>query len=296
MRNHRKDGMWLGSARAWIVLGVLALVMILAPTVPAAEEANLIKNGDAETGSLDNWGGFTGVVSEDVHGGNHCFSRRGNGTVLSRELIPIDPGKTYTITGWCKSVGTGPSKLYFGCAPCDENRKAIPPEHVICIPGSETTLFEACDKADTVIKIANGEKWQLIVHGRIAFEVDDSGNYEDLPNGKLSSSGMTKVENKGDHWEVHLKKPCGQSYAAGTKIREHISGGTYMYSAASNTKVPMEWTQYTAKIKGEAKHGYSGTQWRRGTKYARIMLLANYQQKKEFELLVDDISMTASDE
>jgi len=295
MRKHWKVGSRPGAVKRRIVLAVMVAGMMLLPAVGSAEQAsNLVKNGDAETGDLTNWQRFSKVVSEDPHSGKFCLSRQGNAMVLSREFIPIDPDKTYTLTGWFKSVGTGPSLLYLGYVPYDEKKRRISAVHVRYIPGSETSLFEACDKTDTLIKIVDGAKWQTMRHVRIAFEADDSGNYEDLPNRKLSTPGITKVENMGDHWEIHLKKPCAQSYAAGTKVREHMSGGAYIYNAAGNKKVPAEWTKYTGRIKGMAKTGMARRQWWRGTKYARILLLANYKQSKEFELLADDISMTES--
>lgn len=281
----------------WKGLGVALLVVgLVAAAVFAGEFVNLVKNGDAETGNLNNWKGFDKVVSEGAHEGNGCFSRAGDSTVKSSEFIPIDPDKTYVLSGWMRSVGKGPSKLYFGLVPYDENKQWIERHHIEVIVGTETVLAEACGKGDMVVKIADGSKWKSIVHGRIAFEVDDSGEYADLPNRKVSSPGVTKTENKGDHWEIHLKNPCGQAYAAGVKVREHISGGTFMYHAASSKMVPAEWTLYSARLNGLSKCNEAAKKWWPGTRYVQILFLTNYQQKPEFELHVDDVSLTESNE
>lgn len=285
----------MNSYRTW--LGVALLVVgLVAAAVFAGEFVNLVKNGDAETGDLNNWRGFTKIVSEGAHGGNWCFSRVGNARVTSREFIPIDPNKTYVLSGWMRSAGKDASKVYFGFVPCDAKKKRITPQQVLTITGTETILAEACGKGDTVIKVADGSKWKKITHARIAFEVDDSGQYTDLPNRKLSSPGVTKTENKGDYWEIHLKKPCGQAYAAGVKVREHASGGSYMYNAAGNKKVPAEWTLYSARVKGLAKRYGGRGKWWPGTRYVQILFLANYQQKLEFDLHVDDVLLTESNE
>jgi len=58
----------------------------------------------------------------------------------------------------------------------------------------------------------------------------------------------------------------------------------------------MEWTEFAYKIKGEAIKGKPYKKWWCGTKYAKIGIIANYGQDKEFKLLIDDISMTVSDD
>ena len=231
-----------------MVLAALALVVVLGQSAAAqGQQANLVKNGDAETGTLDNWDGFAKVVSEGAHSGKHCFSVANSVQVMSKEFIPIDTTKTYVVTGWFKSTGKAPSQIYLGCAPFDEKKESIYPYHVFCIAGTETTLAEACKAEDTVLKIANGAKWNTAPYTCVAFDVDDSGQLKDLPNRNLSiyvdpGIGVEKVENKGGHWAVQLKAKCGRAYPAGTKVREHVSGATYMYSAASRKPVPTAWT------------------------------------------------------
>lgn len=297
MKDYRKAGARQRNVSGWAGMGVLSLVLMLTPAAGFAQEAaNLVKNGGAEAGTLDNWHNFSKVVSEAPHSGKFCFLRQGDAMVSSRELIPIDPSKTYVLTGWFKSVGKKPSRIYLGCFLYDARKTRICPHEVQCIAGTETTLVEACKKEDTVLKIADGAKWTTKGRSCVAFEVDDSGNYADLPNRKTTNFGITKIENKGDHWEVHLAKKCNLAYPAGTKVRKHV-GGSWMYSAAAAANVPAKWTQYTGPIKGVATQGAPTGQWWPGTKYVRILLLANHGPTgKDAELLVDDISMTISDE
>ncbi|MFC1461116.1 hypothetical protein ACFLQR_01180 [Verrucomicrobiota bacterium] len=78
-----------------------------------------------------------------------------------------------------------------------------------------------------IIQIADGSKWKSSRNAYIAFEVDDSGSYADLPNRKLSTyAGIAQVEDRGDYWEIYLKRKCNQDYPAGTKVREHIVRGS----------------------------------------------------------------------
>lgn len=279
-----------------LLLGVLVvIVLVTAGAALAQAAANLLKNGDAESGALDNWKGFEKAISEGPHSGEFCFSCTNNRVVLGKDFLLIDPDKTFTLAGWFKSAGAEKSRLYFGYAPYDGEKRLIESHHVNCVPGTETTLVEACAKEDMVVKIAAGDKWKLSRNAYVAFAVDDSGQCADLPNRKVSGAGITKVENKGDHWEVHLKRKCGRAYPAGTRIREQLAITGYFYAAASSKHVPQEWTKYSGSVSGMSKSAIRKGQWWPGTKYVRVVALANYQQKKDVELLVDDITLVASD-
>lgn len=275
------------------VTGIVVFMAALAWSAIAQEPAaNLVKNGDAESGAMDNWTPFTKVVSERAHSGNHCFHQKGYNIRLSKELIPIDPSKTYVLSGWFKSVGQAESHLYFGCAPFDADKQPIASHTVSVIPKTETALAEPCRKGDKIIRIRDGAKWQPSPHMYVAFEIDDSGEFADLPNRKMTAKGITKAEKEGGAWAVHLQLPCRRSYPAGTKVREHRGGSTYIYNVAGRKPVPMEWTEFKGRTKGESKHGLTTRQWWHGTRYVQILIMANFQQPKEFELLIDDVAMT----
>jgi hypothetical protein len=281
--------------KRWVWLVVLFSGIVFAPCVRADDQpANLVKNGDAETGTLDHWSGFTKVSSDNPHSGKFCFLAQGNADARSNEFIPVDPAKTYTLTAWIKSLGKDANRALIGYIPFDADKNPILPQEVEVTFGSETKLFEACTAADTVIKITDGSKWQATENNCIAFKVDDSGKYADLPNRNLSTSfGVVKVENKGAYWEVQLKNACGQNYPAGTKIREHSAANGYIYNAFDGP-VPAEWTQCTGVIKSMADSGTPTDQWWPGTKYVKVIFLLNYQKDQNFSTAVDDVSVTAS--
>lgn len=283
-------------ARRVVAGMVLVSTLLLAAQPSHAAEANLVRNGDAELGNAENWGRKFTIVTDDVHSGKNSFQRKGPITILSDDFIPVDGEKTYVLSGWFKSQGEEPSRVYLGYVPYDENKTRIVCANVSVTAGSETALTAAVSKGDTVLKIANGAKWVAKSSAVVAFEVDASGEYKDLPNRKLSSSGIASVENKGDFWEVTLLKPCGMEYPAGTLVRQHNDGGAYIYNAAASKVIPKEWTECRGLIKGIAKSGSPTNRWWPGTKYARIMVMPHYKQAGPgFVLLVDDISMTAQE-
>jgi hypothetical protein len=274
---------------------VIAEVEMSAPGARAGDQpVNLIKNGDAETGTLDNWIGFSKVSSDGPHSGKFCFLAQGKALAMCNEFIPVEPARTYTLTAWIKSLGKGENRALVGYAPFDAAKNPIQPQEVEVTLGSETKLFEACTAADKVIKITDGSQWQATENNCIAFKADDSGKYADLPNRNLSTSfGVVKVENKGAYWEVQLKNACGQNYPAGTKVREHASANGYIYNAFVGP-VPTEWTQCTGVIKRMAASGTPTDQWWHGTKYVKVILLLNFGQDPNCSTAVDDVSVTAS--
>eukprot|EP00295_Goniomonas_pacifica_P047411 CAMPEP_0175906954 /NCGR_PEP_ID=MMETSP0108-20121206/5812_1 /TAXON_ID=195067 ORGANISM="Goniomonas pacifica, Strain CCMP1869" /NCGR_SAMPLE_ID=MMETSP0108 /ASSEMBLY_ACC=CAM_ASM_000204 /LENGTH=2260 /DNA_ID=CAMNT_0017228921 /DNA_START=59 /DNA_END=6841 /DNA_ORIENTATION=- len=65
-----------------------------------------------------------------------------------------------------------------------------------------------------------------------------------------------------------------------TRVRNHQSGGTYLYRIMSHARIPRAWKTFTGTIKGE-------NQWRTGARIGRIMFLPNYRQRSwqwEFEV------------
>lgn len=220
-----------------------------------------------------------------------AFTCRGPATIRGAELITVDPNKRYQLTGWFRSVGSEPSKICFGYALFDADKKPISADQVSVLLRTETTLSAACKKEDTALKIAKGANWQPNAQACVAFETDDSGKYNDLPNRKLSPLGIVKVEAKEDCWEVVLKAPCGRDCPAGTKVREHLAGPPYLFAAAVGQAVPATWTQSTGYVYGMATAGAGSTLWWPGTKYARVVLLLNYGQDNNCSVLVSAVSV-----
>ena len=278
-----------------LLIALLSATAWAADEGAAAEPVNLIKNGDAETGTLGNWAGFSRVTTEDAHTGKSCFLRKGHYIIRSQELIPVEPDKVYVLTGWFKSAGDEESLLYFGYVPFDEKKRPIAPQHVNIVPGTETKLAEACTKTDTVVKVEDASKWKAWPHGCVAFDVDVTGKYQDLPNVNVSLLGITKVEQQGEAWAITLRKACGRAYPAGTPVRAQLSGGTYIYNAAARSPVPKEWRVFTGRLNGTAKLGGPSTRLWPGTRHVQILILANYSQRKGADLLIDDMTMVCVD-
>lgn len=253
-------------------------------------------DGEKLTITSENWRlpANCSIVQEGQKGGD-CIKVTGYAAVYSAELFAVDPGKVYQLSGSFRSVGETEGRVYLGLVPADESKRSIAPHHVNCVPGSETELAAACSPADTVIKVKDGSKWRAVAHAAIAFEIDDSGEFADLPNFNLSPLGVEQVEQKGDHWEVTLSRACGKEYPAGTKVRQHLAGASFIYCGAGNLVAPKEWTTFSGKVDGISKNSIASTRFHPGTKFVRIGILANHRGNQENVLLIDNITLEQVD-
>lgn len=254
-------------------------IAIMSGNVLFAEDATVL---NPKTSAEWTWGWNTKAVNA-VESEN-ALSCQGATDMISKEGIKIEPGKSYKISGSFKlAPDSKPSKFYLSLMPLDSKGQPISSESVGVIAGTETELAADCNPDDLVIKIKNGEKWKTDSYGRIAFNVDDTGKKADLPNNELSGTGITKVEKKDDVFELTLKNKCGKKYPAGTKIREHKSGATYIYIGAMNKDVPAEWTEVSGVFKKE-------NLWL-ASSGAKIVVRANFGGKPDQTMLLKDVKI-----
>ena len=231
---------------------------------------------------LCNWSEKASALSAAE--GENALSCKGAATMISRQAVKLDPEKSYKISGSFKiAPDSKPAKFYLGIMPLNDKGQQVSSESVGAIAGTETELAADCNPDDTVIKIKNGEKWKPEKYGMIAFNADDSGKKADLPNTELSGREIVKVEKNGEIYDVTLKNKCGKKYAAGTKIREHKSGGTYIYLGAVNKDVPADWAEFSAVFK-------KANLWP-GVCGAKILILANFGGKPDQTMLIKDIKL-----
>jgi len=271
---------------------------------------DLVDNRGAETGDLLNFRTvlpFEGVTDEDSHSGVYSFYDTRARTVFSDEFIPIDLNAEYNLTGWFKKYGSEDSHLFFGYVPYDENKNPIVRRYVCAVAGSETSLYEAVSSSDTSVKVLNASKWSTRLDSYVAFNTDNSGSFNDMPNSNLSNrlgvrgtnGCQPTFQDNGDYWEVNLcgGQTVGVDAQAGTNVRQQRDSGTYMYTAAVGGPIVNSWANYSSVTSGESLSSENLTRWWRGTKYARIMFLINYgsgSASGDSKTRIDDILLTAT--
>lgn len=218
------------------------------------------------------------------------FSVAGNNVLLSKKLIPIKDKVKYSLGGKFKKGSAKAGKFFFGLAPFDKEKKPIRMIEVNPVYQSGTVLAEPCKSDDKIIKIKNGSSWKQNSYVAIAFDVQKS--FKDLPNRNLSSLGVVKIEKKEGYWNVYLKKPCGKAYPAGTSVREHSAGSSYIYCGAFARAAANDWTTASGTIgKIAAKtNSHNRKNFWPGTCYVKVLLYANYLCKSDVILDFKDIS------
>lgn len=252
----------------------MVLCLLLAVSLGITAKAqNLVKNGDAENG-LENWDkAQVQLATENPHSGKNCFKMLLN-TVSSNELIPVNTDTIYKISAFFKSADDKKTILYLGFMPFTEEKRLIEVLNINPEPGTETELVEECISEDKILKVKDAGKWQAQPLFKIAFNVDPSGDYKDLPNFNISPGNIISTENKGHYWEVKLDKPCANSFPAKNKIRLHKGGGTYIYALVKDGYSSQTWQELSATVRDYANFGASTGKFWKGTKYVKIVILA----------------------
>jgi len=88
----------------------------------------------------------------------------------------------------------------------------------------------------------------------------------------------------------------GPTIPAGTPVANMYAGSGYNYVAAGYVSVPSAaWIEYQGSVSGW-KYGQDTTygKFRYGTKYVRVMFLANHGQSSSYSTLFDDVKVTIS--
>jgi type II secretory pathway pseudopilin PulG len=221
-------------------------------------------------------------------------------TTISNNFTYIRPWKKYKLEWYAKTSSSEVerSRFHFGFAEYDKNFNFIANRHVNVQLWTETVLSTDVNYTDTSIhfncddNIFNNWKSKLVYHSWVAFEIDDSWAYNDLPNKKLSNTISDRFNRDSEDlnwlltksWSICTLnynsiawKKAWVSYTTWTKIRLHNSWWTYNYIASSWAGVPYVWTKYSWLVSGISKYWVNRNYFRRWTKFVKIMFIANYR-------------------
>jgi hypothetical protein len=154
-----------------------------------------------------------------------------------KKKIKVDPAKKYKVSAKVKQLGENPALVYIGFIPYDAKGRVIDPK---CgsnnTKGSLTALTAPIAKGATTLTVKDASKWKKGNHHYVALNAKE--DMSDIPNFELAGV-ITKIEKTGDVYTISFKTPLGKAYPAGTTVRQHRSGGTYIYT--KNGKSPKEW-------------------------------------------------------
>ena len=121
---------------------------------------------------------------------------------------------------------------------------------------------------DTILKVTDASQWKAdgvrTLYGRVAFNVDGTGNLKDLPNRDITGSGIPTVRQVANGWEVDLSIPLKKAYPKGTKIRQHRNKGAFCYvQEGMNVKVNSTWLEKSNVFSANSASGFVKFTWER---------------------------------
>ena len=241
---------------------------------------------------------WTGAVSKlsDTREGNaneYILQVQGRANLFSAHTLPIDPKKTYRLSGRFRTVpGTKPSNFFFGVQPYDAKGRVILPHEVNVVPNSETVLLKDAKAGSFTLIIRKNKAWKAGKQFCVAFNTDPSGEYNDLPNRTVTKIGIESIKDEGDAYRITLSHPLQKNWSAGTYVRQHKNSYLYIYNAGFARKVPEKWQTISGTVGGEEKAGIKHSRhWWRGTRYARIVLLMNNSGNNSNAVHIQDIRL-----
>ena len=127
---------------------------------------------------------------------------------------------------------------------------------------------------------------------KVAFDIDRTGAFKDLPNRNLSAGGIISIRKKGAIYEVTFNAPVGLNRPAGTAVRQHENAPPYIYLGAAGAQIQKDWKEFSGTIGKELKFGVNpGNRWWRGTRSVKLVLLVNYAGDNSQKSLLKEVKL-----
>lgn len=195
---------------------------------------------------------------------------KGNGAFTSVEALTVDPAKKYQISGeFCLKGGKTPN-VYLGFVPYDGQNRQITPSMIYINVKSLTEVAETAKKGDQVIKVKDASKWDAkSQYSFVALGAKE--DLSDLPN-RDCIFNQPGIKQNGEVWEIAVRKPLTKDIEAGTPVRQHFAGSSYIYTAGM-LKPTEQWTAKKGVISGIAKYGPVYNKFWTGTVKAKVVVL-----------------------
>lgn len=196
---------------------------------------------------------------------------KGATTVFASQMTRIELNDTYRLSGSFRlAPDSGKGNVLFGVTMYDEHDlNQIRAHNVLTVKNGVAELARDI-AADTKQVYIRASATEPRVGQYLAFDIDDSGNFIDLPNFKTFR--IDKVEKGEDSgtYALSLKESPGLERNAGSKVRLHNSAG-YLY--ARSPAPTTQWQSFSHEISGEALDGIPVDKWWKGTSFVKPLIL-----------------------
>ena len=202
---------------------------------------------------------------------DNILSFKGNNiSLLSKELITINPAKKYKIYGEFKAKeGTPASRIIMGFAPFDRNGKQIRTSEFNVIAGTMTETAATAKAGSKTIILRDGSKWNAKARYTVA-AFNAAEDFSDLPNRNIVLIAPGGINQHNGAWEVTLASPLKQTIPAGTKIRQQQGGDTFINRLHKTAN--SQWSAVSGIVSGFTGNTHSSLKFWPGTVRVRIAI------------------------
>lgn len=156
--------------------------------------------------------------------------------LLSKEFIPVEKGKKYTVSGEFRLQGPQTAMVYFGLIPYTADGEAIPFAAIQAVSPRIALLAEPVKPGSKVIRVKNASDWNFVPNCRLAFNAKEDKS--DIPNLELSPVIAVSeiVISEDGTAEIAFKTAIKKGFPADTPVRLHQSGNSYIYAGFGQEK------------------------------------------------------------
>lgn len=164
--------------------------------------------------------------------------------IRAKEFIQVPRGKKYTVSGEFRIVNpVKPVSVYFGVTPYTADGKEIPFVSVFAVSRATATLAKEIKAGDKVMILKDAENWKFHHHCR--FAMNAKADRSDLPNLDIAPNPIINeiTVNDDNTVEIPFKKAFTKDYPAGTVVRQHMGGNSFIY--AGNGNKSNEWMSFS---------------------------------------------------
>lgn len=171
--------------------------------------------------------------------------KAGFAIVYGNQFIPVKEGAKYTVSGEFKLPEDlkNTVTLYFGFMPFTAEGKPISFGSIFVQSNVLGTLAEEIKQGDKKAVVKDTKGWKILPHSQLAFNAKT--DKADLPNFDLSPTILPKESTLKEDGTLELvfNTPAKKAYPAGTPVRLHRAGNTYVYAGSTNKKG--EWVKFS---------------------------------------------------
>lgn len=194
------------------------------------------------------------VLSGVLRNRDGALEISGGTKAVSAESLMVFPGSTLRLSGEFRASGPKVPALFFGLQSLDARSREILPQNILAVPHSDTVLVADTAPGEAELMVKDASAWKTGPGYFVAFH--SAPDYADLPNTLLSyTAGVKQVERDGTRWRVTLNGPHRFSGRAGTPVRLHTTGASYLYLDGKALPLTPSWQRFQVNISGFARPG-----------------------------------------